>query len=57
MKLTQKMLDDIAKKLRGSSAPVTRNAKGEPVYLLHFYGTKKEQKVLQDKLNDLHDRK
>ena len=55
MTITKKMLDDVTKKVAKSKAPVHRNKKGEPVYMLRIYGTKKEHKDLWKKLNDLND--
>lgn len=52
-KLTREVLDKIHKKLMESAAPVTRNRKGEPCYLLYFTGTKRELKTLQKKLRAL----
>jgi len=56
-KLKQEDLDRICRKLAKESDPVQRNEKGEPIFTLPFFGTEKERKALQKKLDDLHDRK
>ncbi len=52
-KLTQSDLDEIHRELMKSAAPVRRNKKGEPVYMIQFTGTKKEHKALKRKLKEL----
>ncbi len=51
MKLTQKVLDDVARDLQAAAAePPIYNEKGEPCYSMYFVGTVEEWEAVQKKM-------